>query len=136
MRSTLSQGQSKNIVQEFGGFSYLGNPPCILRATSGSLAAAATTAVGTAPLDGAVQGILVKVTTTVAGGDSTLQLKLGGVDVGDPLVIPEDTEAGEVLRFDFTEEPLAVAGGDSVGIAHDAVPSAGVAFLTVLVEPF
>lgn len=136
MRSTLSQGQSKNILQQYSGFEYLGNAPCLFRATSGTLASAADTSLAAAPCDGAVQGIQVKVTTAVAGGDSTLTLKVGGVATDAVLVIPEGTPVGTILRLDLTSEPVPVSAGDAVAIGHDAVATAGVAFLTVVLEPF
>lgn len=136
MRSTLSQGQSKNILQQVAGFGYLGNAPQLLGAASGSLASAADTAMGVAPCDGAVQGIQVKVTTAVAGGDSTLTLKVGGVATDHVLVIPEGTPANTIMRLDLTEAPQGVLAGQAVAIGHDAAPTAGVAFLTVVLEPF
>lgn len=136
VRSTLSQGQSKNILQQYSGFEYLGNAPCLFSSTSGSLASAADTSFSAAPCDGQVQGIQVKVTTAVAGGDSTLTLKVGGVATDAVLVIPEGTVAGTVMRLDLTEDPVQVLAGDAVAIGHDAAPTAGVAFLTVVLEPF
>jgi len=133
--SRLSKGQSRKILHQFAGTEYLGNAPCLFRSSSGSLATAAdTTMIAGAPTDGFIHGLVVKVTTLVAG-DSTLSIKVAGTVQELPeMVIPDGTAVGTVLRWTFPE-PVFYEMAQALAVAHDATPTAGVAFMTLVCEP-
>lgn len=133
-RSVLSQAHSKNIDQSVGGVSYVGNSPLLLSKASGTLGTGADIALGVAPLASVLRGIVVKVTTTVAGGDSTLTAKVGGTTVAT-LVVPEGTVAGETLHFDLGSDMVVAEMGTALVVSNDAVPSAGVVLVTAVAEP-
>lgn len=133
-RSVLSQAHSKNIDQSVGGVSYVGNSPMLLSKASGPLGTGADIAFGVARVDLVLRGIVVKVTTKVAGGDSTLTAKVGSTSVAT-LVVPEDTEAGETLQFDLGDDLIVAEMGTALVVSNDAVPSAGAALVTMVAEP-
>lgn len=137
-RSALSQAHSRNIDQGVSGFSWVGNSPVLPHKTTATLGTGATTSLATAAVDCTVIGLQARITTAVTGGDSTLQLVVAGVEVGEPLVIPEDSAVGDTVRIMYTEtelESIYAMAGETLAVKNDAVASAGVAFLTLVLSP-
>lgn len=133
MGNSLSQGQAKNIEQSLSGVAYVGNAPVLEGKSSGTLGTAGDTAFTAVPLAGFLQGVVAKVTTAVTGGDSTLTVKVGADSVGT-LVIPKDTPVGAQIVWTPDTLPF-VEAGTVITVSHDAVATAGAAWLTQVFEP-